>query len=113
MMRNLIISYTGIYILLVLVAALYSYFKTKKMSLLRLLLTLMFDGVVLTCLVFYSRGYNPLQMVGFALAFTSISTLFLYNGLKGENNHSLVILGLSFGRLLIHIQLLLFLYIFR
>lgn len=113
MMRNLIIAYTGIYIAVVLVSALYSYFKTQKMNLLRLLLTLMFDGVVLACLVFYSQGYNPMQMVGFALAFTSISTLFLYNGLRGETRNSLVILGLSFGRLLIHIQLLLFLYIFR
>lgn len=113
MMRTIVIAYMGIYIVAVLVSALYSFLKTKKMNGFRFCLTMIALAVVVWSLLSYAKGYQAIQMVGFALSFTSISSLFLYNSLVGENNKFFVMFGLSFFRLIIHVQLLLFLYLFR
>lgn len=112
-MKIFIVAYMILYLLVVLGTALYSFFKTRKMSRLRLSLVFLALIIIAVSLVFYAQAYHPLQMVGFALAFTSISSLFLYNSLVGENNSFFVMFGLSFLRLVIHLQLLFLLYFFR
>lgn len=112
-MKIMIVAYTILYLLSVIGAAGYSLKISKRMDGLRFSLTLLAVLVVAVTLFFYAQTYQPIQMVAFALAFTSISTLFLYNGLKNENPNFLVMMALSGGRLIIHIQLLVFLYLFR
>ncbi|TCD46318.1 hypothetical protein D3X11_02465 [Streptococcus sp. X16XC17] len=112
-MKVFIIAYMVLYLLIVLGATLYSFFKTKKMNSLRLGLVIFALVVIAISLFFYAQVYHPLQMVGIALAFTSISSLFLYNSLVGENNSFFTMFGLSFLRLVIHLQLLFLLYFFR
>lgn len=113
MMHKVMIAYVIFYILVVLGAAFYSFFKTKKMNSLRLTLTLLATALVAGSLYSYGQGYQPFQMLGFALGFTSISTSFLYNSLVGDGNKFTVMFGLSLVRLLIHLQLLVCLYLFR
>lgn len=111
-MKVLVMSYMGIYLLVTLGAALFSYVKTKKMNALRLLLTVLSMILLAVTLYFYSQSYHALQMVGFALGFTFISTLFLYNGSKEGSNFTIVML-FSVGRFVLHIQFLILLYLFR
>ncbi|WP_394405886.1 hypothetical protein [Streptococcus sp. 20-1249] len=112
-MHTLMIVYMFLYIAVVFGAALYSFFKSKKMNALRLGMTVLALLVVTVSLLSYIQAYQPLQMLGFALGFTSISSLFLYNSLVGEGNKFTVMFGLSLLRLVIHLQLLVSLYIFR
>ncbi|MGT2910963.1 hypothetical protein ACVR1I_04515 [Streptococcus cameli] len=111
-MKNIIMFYMGVYVLVVAASAIYSVWKTKKMSKLRLALTLIFLLIVSVSLFFYGKGYHPIQMVAFALSFTSISSIFFYNGVRAEDKFTLVF-ALSMVRLLVHLQLLGFLYFFR
>lgn len=111
-MKIIMVAYMGIYLLITLLAAAYSYLKTKRMNGLCLCLTLLASVLLLITLVCYSRGYHPLQMVGFALGFTVISSLFLYNGTR-EGADFLYTFLFSAGRFLLHLQFLIFLYIFR
>lgn len=113
MMHKMMIAYVLLYILVVLGSAFYSYFKSKKMNGLRLGLTLVATVLVAGSLFSYVQAYQPIQMLGFAIGFTSISSLFLYNSLVSEGNKFSVMFGLSFLRLIIHLQLLACLYIFR
>lgn len=111
-MKILVMSYMGIYLLVTLVAALYSYLKTKKMNLLRLILTIFAMVLLAVTLYFYAQAYHDLQMLGFALGFTFISTLFLYNGTK-EGSRFAYVMAFSIGRFVLHIQFLILLYLFR
>lgn len=111
-MKVLVMSYMVIYLLVTLGAALYSYFKTKKMNALRLIFTVLSMLLLAVTLYFYSQSYHDLQMVGFALGFTFISTLFLYNGTKEGSNFTVAML-FSVGRFILHIQFLVLLYLFR
>ena len=113
MLKNLMLVYMGLYILIVLASALYSYFKSKRMHWLGLLLTLLCLVVVTLSLVFYAQAYHPLQMVGFALAFTVISSIFFYNGVRDTSSKFTIVFTFSMIRLVIHLQLLFFLYYFR
>ncbi|MGZ7196553.1 hypothetical protein ACXWOC_10230, partial [Streptococcus pyogenes] len=69
--------------------------------------------VVGVSLVFYARAYHPLQMVGFALSFTLISSIFFYNGVRDKTSKFNMVITLSMIRLFLHLQLLFFLYLFR
>ncbi|MGQ7338238.1 hypothetical protein ACTGYP_10085 [Streptococcus suis] len=111
-MKVLVMSYMVIYLLVTLVAALFSYFKTKKMNALRLIFTVLSMLLLVVTLYFYSQSYHAVQMVGFAMGFTFISTLFLYNGTKEGSNFTTVML-FSVGRFILHIQFLILLYLFR
>ncbi|MBS8094395.1 hypothetical protein F6P76_04905 [Streptococcus suis] len=111
-MKVLVMSYLVIYLLVTLGAALFSYFKTKKMNALRLVLTVLSMLLLAVTLYFYSQSYHAVQMVGFAMGFTFISTLFLYNGTKEGSNFTIVML-FSIGRFILHIQFLILLYLFR
>lgn len=111
-MKVLVMSYMVIYLLVTLGAALFSYLKTKKMNTLRMMMTLLSMTLLAVTLYFYSQAYHDLQMVGFALGFTFISTLFLYNGTKEGSNFTTVML-FSIGRFILHIQFLILLYLFR
>ncbi|HFU3730234.1 TPA: hypothetical protein ACGO7Y_001972 [Streptococcus suis] len=111
-MKVLVMSYMVIYLLVTLGAALYSYFMTKKMNALRLILTVLSMFLLAVTLYFYSQAYHAVQMVGFALGFTFISTLFLYNGTKEGSNFTVAML-FSVGRFILHIQFLVLLYLFR
>lgn len=111
-MKVLVMSYMVIYLLVTLGAALFSYFKTKKMNTLRLILTILSMILLTSTLYFYSLSYHDVQMVGFATGFTFISTLFLYNGTKEGSNFTTVML-FSIGRFILHIQFLILLYLFR
>ncbi|HFU4460142.1 TPA: hypothetical protein ACGPAL_000089 [Streptococcus suis] len=111
-MKVLVMSYMVIYLLVTLGAALFSYFKTKKMNALRLLLKVLSLFLLAVTLYFYSQAYHAVQMVGFALGFTFISTLFLYNGTKEGSNFTVAML-FSVGRFILHIQFLVLLYLFR
>ncbi|MBO4106782.1 hypothetical protein [Streptococcus suis] len=111
-MKVLVMSYMVIYLLVTLGAALYSYFMTKKMNALRLILTVLSMLLLAVSLYFYSQAYHDVQMVGFAMGFTLISTLFLYNGTKEGSNFTIVML-FSVGRFILHIQFLVLLYLFR
>ena len=113
MLRNLMIVYLGIYILTVFGATIYSYFKSKRMNLLGFILSLLCLAVVLLSLIYYAQSYHPLQMVGFALAFTVISSIFFYNGVRDTSSKFTIVFTLSIIRLVIHLQLLLLLYYFR
>ncbi|MGQ7530633.1 hypothetical protein ACTGYW_00285 [Streptococcus suis] len=111
-MKVLVMSYMVIYLFVTLGAALFSYFNTKKMNALRLLLTVLSLFLLAVTLYFYSQAYHAVQMVGFALGFTFISTLFLYNGTKEGSNFTVAML-FSVGRFILHIQFLVLLYLFR
>lgn len=111
-MKVLVMSYMVIYLLVTLGAALFSYFNTKKMNALRLLLTVLSLFLLAVTLYFYSQAYHAVQMVGFAMGFTFISTLFLYNGTKEGSNFTVAML-FSVGRFILHIQFLVLLYLFR
>ncbi|NQL65936.1 hypothetical protein HO447_04640 [Streptococcus suis] len=111
-MKTLIIGYMALYLLVTLVSALYSFLKTKKMNTMRLALTVLSMLLLAVTLYFYSQSYHAVQMVGFAMGFTFISTLFLYNGTKEGSNFTVAML-LSVGRFLLHIQFLILLYLFR
>lgn len=113
MFKTLMIAYMGIYILVVLAAAVYSYFKSKHMNLLCFILSLISLAVILLSLVFYAQSYHPIQMLAFALSFTLISSLFLYNGVQDKNSKFSMVMTLSVIRLFIHLQLLFLLYLFR
>ena len=113
MLRNLMIVYLGIYILTVFGATIYSYFKSKRMNLLGFILSLLCLAVVLLSLIYYAQSYHPLQMVGFALAFTVISSIFFYNGVRDTSSKFTIVFTLSMIRLVIHLQLLFLLYYFR
>ena len=113
MLRNLMIVYLGIYILTVFGATIYSYFKSKRMNLLGFILSLLCLAVVLLSLIYYAQSYHPLQMVGFALAFTVISSIFFYNGVRDSSSKFTIVFTLSIIRLVIHLQLLFLLYYFR
>ena len=113
MLRNLMIVYLGIYILTVFGATIYSYFKSKRMNLLGFILSLLCLAVVLFSLIYYAQSYHPLQMVGFALAFTVISSIFFYNGVRDTSSKFTIVFTLSMIRLVIHLQLLFLLYYFR
>ena len=113
MLRNLMIVYLGIYILTVFGATIYSYFKSKRMNLLGFILSLLCLAVVLFSLIYYAQSYHPLQMVGFALAFTVISSIFFYNGVRDTSSKFTIVFTLSIIRLVIHLQLLFLLYYFR
>ncbi len=113
MLRNLMIVYLGIYILTVFGATIYSYFKSKRMNLLGFILSLLCLAVVLLSLIYYAQSYHPLQMVGFALAFTVISSIFFYNGVRDTSSKFTIVFTLSIIRLVIHLQLLFLLYYFR
>lgn len=113
MFKTLMLVYMVLYILTVIGSAIYSYFKTKRMNLLGFILSLICLAVVATCLFFYAQAYHPLQMVGFALAFTIISSIFFYNGVQDKSGKFSIVFGLSMIRLFIHLQLLFFLYFFR
>ncbi|HFI0054982.1 TPA: hypothetical protein ACGORU_001318 [Streptococcus suis] len=111
-MKVLVMSYMVIYLLVTLGAALFSYSKTKKMNALRLLLTVLSLFLLAVTLYFYSQAYHAVQMVGFAMGFTFVSTLFLYNGTKEGSNFTVAML-FSVGRFILHIQFLVLLYLFR
>ncbi|HFI0647317.1 TPA: hypothetical protein ACGO32_000938 [Streptococcus suis] len=111
-MKVLVMSYMVIYLLVTLGAALFSYLKTKKMNTLRLIFTVLSMLLLAVTLYFYSQSYHAVQMVGFAMGFTFISTLFLYNGTKEGSNFTAVML-FSIGRFILHIQFLILLYLFR
>ncbi|MBF0777757.1 hypothetical protein [Streptococcus cuniculi] len=111
-MKIIMIAYMGIYLIVTLLAATYSYFKTKRMNRLCLFLTLGACLLLLVILISYCQGYDPLQMVGFALGFTLISSLFLYNGTR-EGAQFVYTFLFSAGRFLLHLQFLILLYIFR
>ncbi|HEL2576092.1 TPA: hypothetical protein ACGO9B_000409 [Streptococcus suis] len=111
-MKTLIIGYMALYLLVTLVSALYSFLKTKKMNLLRLSLTFLAMLVLAVTLYYYSQSYHAFQMIGFALGFTFISTLFLFNGTK-EGTNFIAAMLLSVGRFVLHIQFLVLLYLFR
>lgn len=111
-MKVLVMSYIVIYLLVTLGAALFSYLKSKKMNGLRLVLTVLSVLLLAVTLYFYGQSYHNWQMVGFALGFTFISTLFLYNGTKEGSNFTTVML-FSVGRFILHIQLVILLYLFR
>ncbi|BDD38740.1 hypothetical protein [Streptococcus ruminantium] len=111
-MKILVISYMIIYLLVTLIAAIFSYFKTKKMTILRLLLTVLSLALLAISTSFYAQSYQDWQMLGFALGFTFISTLFLYNGTKEGSNFTIIML-FSVGRFILHIQFLILLYLFR
>ncbi|HFH9837745.1 TPA: hypothetical protein ACGOVD_000230 [Streptococcus suis] len=111
-MKVLVMAYMVIYLLVTLGAALFSFLKTRKMSALRLMLTVLSMFLLAVTLYFYSQSYHDLQMVGFALGFTFTSTLFLYNGTKEGSNFTTVML-FSVGRFILHIQFLILLYLFR
>lgn len=113
MFKTLMLVYMGLYILIVLASGLYSYFISKRMHLLGLLLTLLCLLVVSLCLIFYAQAYHPLQMVGFALSFTLISSIFFYNAVRDTSSKFSIVFTLSMIRLVIHLQLLFFLYYFR
>lgn len=113
MLRNLMVVYLGIYILTVFGATIYSYFKSKRMNLLGFILSLLCLAVVLLSLIYYAQSYHPLQMVGFALAFTVISSIFFYNGVRDTSSKFTIVFTLSIIRLVIHLQLLFLLYYFR
>ena len=113
MFKTLMLVYMGLYILIVLASALYSYFKSKRMHGLGLLLTLLCLLVVSLCLIFYAQAYHPLQMVGFALSFTLISSIFFYNAVRDTSSKFSIVFTLSMIRLVIHLQLLFFLYYFK
>ena len=112
-LRNLMIVYLGMYILTVLGASIYSYFKSKHMNLLGFVLSLLCLTVVLLSLIYYAQSYHALQMVGFALAFTVISSIFFYNGVRDTSSKFTIVFTFSMIRLVIHLQLLFFLYYFR
>lgn len=112
-MRTIIIAYTVLYLAVVLGAATYSLVKTKRMNGWRFAIVLVACGIIAASLWSYAFGYQPWQMLGFALPFTVISSLFLFNGLVGERPSFAVFFGLSALRLFIHLQLLFFLYLFR
>ena len=111
-MKPLIMFYMGIYLLVTLLSTTYSFLKSKKMTRLRFLLALLAMLVLIITLYFYSQSYHAWQMLGFALGFTSISILFLYNGSKADSDFTKVML-MSFGRFLLHFQFLILLYVFR
>lgn len=111
-MKILVISYMVIYLLVTLVSALFSYFKTRRMNGLRLVLTVLSMILLAITLYFYAQSYHDLQMLGFALGFTFISTLFLYNGTKEGSQFATVML-FSAGRFILHIQFIILLYLFR
>lgn len=113
MFRHLMIVYMGIYMLIVLGSAIYSFFKSKRMNGLGFCLCLLCLAVVGVSLVFYARAYHPLQMVGFALSFTLISSIFFYNGVRDKTSKFNIVITLSMIRLFLHLQLLFFLYLFR
>ena len=113
MLRNLMIVYLGIYILTVFGATIYSYFKSKRMNLLGFILSLLCLAVVLLSLIYYAQSYHPLQMVGFALAFTVISSIFFYNGVRDTSSKFTIVFTLSIIRLVIHLELLFLLYYCR
>ncbi len=101
-MKVLVMSYMVIYLLVTLGAALFSYLKTKN-EYIALDFNYPIHDIADKHLVFYSQSYHDLQMVGFALGFTFISTLFLYNGTKEGSNFTTVML-FSIGRFILHIQ---------
>lgn len=111
-MKVLVMSYMVIYLLVTLGAAGYSYLQTKKMGPLRLLLTFLSLMLLGVTLFFYARSYQDWQMLGFAIGFTSISSLFLYNGTAKGSQFTKVML-FSLGRFLLHLQFLVLLYLFR
>ncbi|HFR3537682.1 TPA: hypothetical protein ACHVCJ_000183 [Streptococcus suis] len=111
-MKVLVMSYMVIYLLVTLGAALFSYLKTRKMNGLRLALTVLSVLLLAVTLYFYGQAYHNWQMLGFALGFTFISTLFLYNGTKEGSNFTVAML-FSVGRFILHIQFLVLLYLFR
>lgn len=111
-MKNVMIVYMGLYLVITLLAAMYSYVKTKRMNGFRLGLTLLASLLLLMTLISYSQSYQPLQMVGFAVGFTVISSLFLYNGTKEGTQFAYTFL-FSVGRFLLHLQFLILLYLFR
>ena len=113
MFKRLMLVYMGFYILTVLASACYSYFKSKRMNLLGFILILLCLVVVSSSLVLYAQAYHPWQMVGFALSFTVISNLFFYNGVRDNSSKFNLVITLSLIRLVIHLQLLFFLYYFR
>lgn len=111
-MKFLVLVYLLLYLLVTLLAALYSFIRTKKMSRLRFLLVCGILLVLGVTAIFYMQGYHVLQMLFFALGFNGISTLFLYNGRQEGSNF---VIGMLFhvGRFLFHIQFILLLYLFR
>ncbi|MGT2963610.1 hypothetical protein [Streptococcus acidominimus] len=111
-MKIIMIAYMSLYLLVTLLAAAYSYLKTRRMNRLCLFLTLGTCLLLLVTLISYSQGYHPLQMVGFAVGFTLISSLFLYNGTREGAQFAYTFL-FSAGRFLLHLQFLILLYIFR
>lgn len=111
-MKLLVASYMGLYLLITLVTTVYSYRVTKKMTGLLCLLALSLLGLLALTLYFYLQSYQVWQMLSFALAFTAISSLYLYNGSQAGSDFTKVML-FSFGRFLLHFQLLVLLYIFR
>ncbi|MBF0787781.1 hypothetical protein IR123_07785 [Streptococcus sp. 19428wC2_LYSM12] len=111
-MKIIMIAYMGIYLIVTILATAYSYFQTKRMNRFCLFLSLSICLLLLVVLFFYSQGYHPLQMLGFALGFTLISSLFLYNGTR-EGTQFMYTFLFSTGRFLLHLQFLILLYIFR
>lgn len=112
-MRTIIIAYTVLYLAVVLAAAVYSLVKTKRMNVWRFAVMIVACSTIAASLYSYASAYQPWQMLGFALPFTVISSLFLYNGLVGERPSFAVFFGFSFLRFVVHVQLLAFLYLFR
>ncbi|MER0123311.1 hypothetical protein ABPH35_06560 [Streptococcus sp. ZJ93] len=111
-MKTIMIVYMGIYLLVTVIAAAFSYFKTKRMNRLCVWLTLLSCLLLVVTLCFYAQGYQPIQMLGFAIGFTLISSLFLYNGTR-EGTQFIYTFLFSAGRFLLHLQFLLLLYLFR
>lgn len=111
-MKIIMLAYMGIYLFVTILAATYSYFKTKRMNRFCLFLSLGACLLLLVTSISYSQGYQPLQMLGFALGFTMISSLFLYNGTRGNTQFIYTFL-FSAGRFFLHLQFLILLYIFR
>ena len=102
-----------LYILVALSAGLYNFLKTKTMRLSLFILLCLFLLLVLAGLVFYAKSYHPVQMVVFALSFTSISSLFFYTSYQGEKSKFSMVFVFSAVRFLIHLQLLVLLYFLR
>ncbi len=111
-MKLIIEIYLALYMVIVAACAGYGFFKTKKMNAIQLLFVALALVLIGFSLFSYHQAYQPIEMVGFALAFTVISSTFLYNHRDGQTSFFLV-MGLSVMRLFIHLQLLFFLYLFR
>lgn len=112
-MKMVMIAYMALYILTVLGISLYQLIKTKQMNRLRMGLVIFCLSLILVSLVSYAQRYQPFQMVGFAVGFTFISSIFFYNATQTKTLRFAQIFTFSIIRLLIHIQLLFFLYLLR